>query len=390
MAQRKKEPAILVVDDEELFRDSVIDAARDRQAGWRLFSAENGRQALEILERERIDLVVTDLRMPELDGLGLLAAISGLEWRPQVIAVSAFATEEIQENLRGLGALQCLDKPVALEELLASMAEAVSSPTSAVDGLSIAGFVQLLELERKSCLLRVRNDEHFADLVFVDGALRHALCGARDGEEAAIEALSWGDVHLEMLAPIRVDQPTVEAPLQHLLLEAARRTDEAARFGAAIADDLEEALGPASNGSEVVPELRESLRPNPRYKENSMSNVKESISELMELDGAIGVALVDFESGMTLGKAGGSADLDIDVAAAGNTAVVRSKMEVMDNLGLDTNIEDILITLGSQYHLIRPLHSSPGLFLYCAFDRKKSNLAMTRHKLAAIEAKLEV
>lgn len=89
-------------------------------------------------------------------------------------------------------------------------------------------------------------------------------------------------------------------------------------------------------------------------------------------------------------EAGGSADLDIDIAAAGNTAVVRSKMEVMENLGLDTNIEDILITLGSQYHLIRPLHSSPGLFLYCAFDRKKSNLAMTCHKLAAIEAKLEV
>lgn len=121
-----------------------------------------------------------------------------------------------------------------------------------------------------------------------------------------------------------------------------------------------------------------------------MSNVPDAMQELMKLDGSIAVSLVDFESGMTLGQAGGGSSFNIDIAAAGNTQVVRSKMLVMQNLGLETYIEDILITLGNQYHLIRPLQSSPSLFLYVALDRNKANLGMARHQLAQIEKKLDI
>ncbi|MEM8961278.1 MAG: hypothetical protein AAGD38_07365 [Acidobacteriota bacterium] len=120
-----------------------------------------------------------------------------------------------------------------------------------------------------------------------------------------------------------------------------------------------------------------------------MSNVNDALAKLMEVDGAIGVSLVDYESGMTLGQTGGGA-LNLDIASAGNTKVVRSKMEVMKNLGLSDRIEDILITLGSQYHLIRPLASVPNLFLYFALDRAKANLGMARHKLTAIESDIEL
>lgn len=121
-----------------------------------------------------------------------------------------------------------------------------------------------------------------------------------------------------------------------------------------------------------------------------MSNVKEALKSLMEIDGALGVALVDYESGMSLGQSGGGDHLNLDVAAAGNTQVVQAKMEVMKNLGLNTEIEDILITLGTQYHLIRPLAKARNLFLYLVLDRKKSNLAMARHGLSSIENTLQV
>jgi hypothetical protein len=121
-----------------------------------------------------------------------------------------------------------------------------------------------------------------------------------------------------------------------------------------------------------------------------MSNVNEVMNEIMQVDGAFGVALVDFESGMTLGQSGGGDALNLDIAAAGNTEVVRSKMNVMKNLDLDDSIEDILITLGKQYHLIRPLSSARNLFIYAVFMRDKSNLAMARHKLAAAEKRLEI
>ena len=121
-----------------------------------------------------------------------------------------------------------------------------------------------------------------------------------------------------------------------------------------------------------------------------MADVNNSLKEAMEIDGAIGVALVDWDSGMTLGTAGGNAEMDMDVAAAGNTEVVRSKMAAMKSLGLAESIEDILITLDHQYHLIRPLSKEKGLFLYVAVYKDKANLAMTRRKLANIEGALDV
>ncbi|MCC3652043.1 hypothetical protein LIX60_11305 [Streptomyces sp. S07_1.15] len=124
-----------------------------------------------------------------------------------------------------------------------------------------------------------------------------------------------------------------------------------------------------------------------------MSNTETALKETMtSIEGAVGVALVDFNSGMALGTLGGGKDLDLGVAAAGNTDVVRAKVRTMEHLGLKDEIEDILITLGTQYHLIRLMkgRGKSGLFLYLALDRGRSNLAMARHQLKQIEAGLEV
>ena len=120
-------------------------------------------------------------------------------------------------------------------------------------------------------------------------------------------------------------------------------------------------------------------------------NVDESLSDAMSIKGAIGAALVDYTSGMTLGTAGGHG-INLDVAAAGNTEVVRAKMAVMKELGIKGGIEDILITLDKQLHMIRLMDSSrgDGLFLYVALDKEQANLAMARHKLSSIEKELAV
>ncbi|KIF74754.1 hypothetical protein QR77_13770 [Streptomyces sp. 150FB] len=124
-----------------------------------------------------------------------------------------------------------------------------------------------------------------------------------------------------------------------------------------------------------------------------MANTEAALKEATTLiDGAIGAALVDYTSGMALGTVGGGKDLDLTVAAAGNTDVVRAKVRTMEMLGLKDEIEDILITLGSQYHLIRLLkgRGNNGLFLYVALDKARANLAMARHQLSKIEGELEV
>ncbi|MGW4772145.1 hypothetical protein ACWEO2_29425 [Nocardia sp. NPDC004278] len=123
-----------------------------------------------------------------------------------------------------------------------------------------------------------------------------------------------------------------------------------------------------------------------------MSNMDLALKEMMTIDGAIGAAVVDYDSGMALGMLGSSKALDLQVAAAGNTEVVRAKLRTMEQLGLNEAIEDILITLSGQYHIIRPMtgRKSQGLFLYLALDRGRANLALARHRLKGIEGDLEV
>ena len=124
-----------------------------------------------------------------------------------------------------------------------------------------------------------------------------------------------------------------------------------------------------------------------------MANTEASLKEAMtSIEGTLGVALVDYTSGMALGTMGGSKGFDLNVAAAGNTDVVRAKMRTMEHLGLKGQIEDILITLSDQYHLIRLIsgRGGNGLFLYLVLDAKRSNLAMARHQLRQIENDLEV
>lgn len=118
-----------------------------------------------------------------------------------------------------------------------------------------------------------------------------------------------------------------------------------------------------------------------------MSNLNESLSQLIAVDGALCAAIVDSSSGMLLGSAGGGVDMEL--AAAGNTEVVRAKTKTMRALGLDDVIDDILITLGKQYHIIRPMASKDGIFMYLVLDKAKANLALARRKVQEIEKTLQ-
>jgi hypothetical protein len=118
-----------------------------------------------------------------------------------------------------------------------------------------------------------------------------------------------------------------------------------------------------------------------------MSNIDRCLDMAANIKGAFAVALVDYDSGMTLGSRGGSPEFDLEVAAPGNSDVVRTKFDVMQKLGLRESIEDILITLDTQYHLIRPIRglADEKLFFYLVLNRTQANLAMARRDLRVIE-----
>lgn len=114
--------------------------------------------------------------------------------------------------------------------------------------------------------------------------------------------------------------------------------------------------------------------------------INKCLDTLMQINGAQAVALVDFESGMLLGDAGSGVDMEL--AAAGNTEVLRAKMKTAEALNLNDNIEDVLITLGRAYHVLRPVSAKKGLFFYVVLDRQKANLALARRIVLDVESSL--
>ncbi|MGC5024012.1 hypothetical protein ACLQ3K_04590 [Tsukamurella sp. DT100] len=143
--------------------------------------------------------------------------------------------------------------------------------------------------------------------------------------------------------------------------------------------------------SETLQNLQNRQAPHEPKDPGDMTEFNESLNEAMTIDGALGVALVDASSGMALATAGDPAEFNLEVAAAGNSALVQAMSRTLGDLDLDDHIEDILITLGTQYQIVRPINQgTDDLFLYLVLDRSRANLAMARFRLTKLAEQIEV
>lgn len=121
-----------------------------------------------------------------------------------------------------------------------------------------------------------------------------------------------------------------------------------------------------------------------------MANINDSLEQVLALDGAIAVAIVDFVSGMTLAHRSNQ-QFDLELAAAVNSEVVKSKLRAVEQLGLGEDVEDILITLTNHYHLIR-ISARPelrNLFFYVVIDRERGNLGLARRVIEKVDAQID-
>lgn len=376
---------VLIVDDEILFLASLTEGLQDYSDEFAVVTAANGREAVKILQAQEITLVITDLKMPVMDGFQLLAHMVQAHPQIPVIVMTAFGTPEIEDCIANFDACGYMEKPIDFQ-LLTDKIRAITSDSASqgMHGINLRSFLQLLHSERKTCALKISSGNNRGTLDFFEGEMVDALFENSVGESAALEIIGWSDASIEVVKAFKKTECRIEKPLLEILLASARRD------GQTTSPNGKSQTANAVAAVSETPNNRQTKNQQSSEKDNSlkMTNLNESISELMSLDGAIAVALVDTNSGMALGTAGNT--INMDVAAAGNSEVVKSKMKVMSNLGLKDKIEDILITLGNQYHLIRPLVTHQNLFFYVVLDRTKSNLAMARFKLSDVEARVEV
>lgn len=119
-----------------------------------------------------------------------------------------------------------------------------------------------------------------------------------------------------------------------------------------------------------------------------MANVTDTISEIMKIDGAKAVSIVDASTGMMLGAEGKG--LDLEYASAGNTELYHAKQKIMKSLNINEKIEDFLITLDTQYHVLVPSKKDDTIFIYAVFMKADCTLALARRKLTELASTLSI
>lgn len=218
---------MLLVDDEEFFLRSVADGFAAHPTKVKVLTAPNGRVALDILQKTPVDLVVTDLKMPELDGFALVAELSKTRPALPIIVMTAFGTPELEARLERGGITQCLDKPVDFPALASKVFETLAaSATGHLRGITLATLLQMVELDRKTCTVQVTADGRRGTLTFRAGELLDAATGTLRGDAAALEIFGWDQGAIDLLPASAQRTKVVTARLSELLLEAFRRRDE--------------------------------------------------------------------------------------------------------------------------------------------------------------------
>ena len=181
-------PKVLIAEDDRIFLKRLSKILEKYNDSFEVICVENGKKAIDVLDREQISLLVTDIQMPEIDGLELLAYVS--ENYPVIpcFVMTAYETPELREKLPN-DLVQFLSKPFDIEELAAAIKNTLERkiPRGAIHGISVSSFLYMIELEQKTCLFEVILDDNDKGLMyFENGILYDAVYSDLRGEEAAI------------------------------------------------------------------------------------------------------------------------------------------------------------------------------------------------------------
>ena len=424
---------IVMVDNELDLVHSMVEMLRKEFAPTPVIGTSDPREAVKILAKERPAVLITDIRMQHMTGLELISHAQKRWSDIPIIAITAFPSAQVAAHSRFSG-FAYLQKPVAfrtLREVIANLSEVpIAAFRGAVATTSLVDVVQLYALSNQTGVITVECDQEVGEIWLDQGRAVHAATDEWSGAGAFYQIMNWphGSFRWQQGRP---KQTTLQGSLTELLLESFRLKDEKVQWlyaaqGCSSSDELAPTLetaalapggahepdsgpttavaielstdsasdAPCLDDVEIIWNEQDTagLQVAGTHKEIDMAlnsnSIKETLMKLEATEGFIGAALADSDSGMCMGSMGGAGILNMEVAAASNAEVVRSKRKAIKALGLRDDVEDVLISLNKQYHILRPLKSRPSVFFYIALDRNRANLAMARFALADAEREL--
>jgi DNA-binding NtrC family response regulator len=218
---------ILIVDDDPEVL-SVFAAAVNATGQYDVLTAENGKIALELIKFIKIHVIAVDLSIPDMDGIQFLKAIHRREPNMGLFLMTWHPASEFQRSVPDIKLGAIFEKPLDMPAVLAEIRNCLrSDPKAEIEGFSTTAFLQMIEMEEKTCTIQVRSADRFGFLFFRKGQLIAAETGEMKNEDAAYDIINWKDVTIEVTHSDHEKRTEINRSLMYILVEAARRQDEA-------------------------------------------------------------------------------------------------------------------------------------------------------------------
>ena len=221
---------MLVVEPDEPTREAVVQALSSQVDQLQVRGVASARLAMEVLSRQPADVLITALDMPEMDGFELIAFAMAQRPEVSVVLIGDHDSGRLREILRSAESFYHLRRPVGPQQILQLLRSLrPASAAGHLQGLSLAGLLQMLGLEGKTCLVRVRSAGETGRVELAHGDIVHAECGTRRGREAAFEMLVWQAPELSIEPASESHAESMRVSVAELLIEAAWHLDETRR-----------------------------------------------------------------------------------------------------------------------------------------------------------------
>jgi CheY-like chemotaxis protein len=217
---------VLIVDDDAQLLTIITDTLKKYRNKFELITAKDGLDAIKVMRKQSVSLVVTDLKMPNVNGLVLLAYMSKNFPTIPCIIMTGYGTPFLKKRLEE-EALHYLEKPFKVTDLARSIISVLGQEEilgGTLNGVSVTGFLKLVEMEHITCLCEISSPESKKGyLLFDGGVLCNAYYGNIRGEEAALILLKMNDVKIKFRKPPKEKvSRKIETELSDLLTEVIR------------------------------------------------------------------------------------------------------------------------------------------------------------------------
>jgi CheY-like chemotaxis protein len=368
--------SLLIVDDDVLQLRSLARAVGAARRDISVVGARGAREAIALLAKDPIDIVLSDLRMPEMDGFELVAWM--LENTPQVaaFAMTAFWDNQAKEKLARLGDIECFAKPLDMASVVHRIDEALAADFRGhIRNMSATSLLQIINMDRKTCTLLMATPRSSGKLYIRKGEVVDARSGELRGERAALAMLGWPNPTISIDSRCRVSERSIDRSLTYLIMEAMRLSDEDARAAEAELD-ASERIAPR-HSSILPPASSEALLA------ASPSATTACITQFpLSAMKVLAVALVSAEGHILARSADGAPELSAMAILASNA--LAGPRAVLRQLASGQHVEEVVLGVSGLCYVIKPLASRHDAFVLLVFNPRDTSLAIRRADLEAL------